>query len=362
MNSATFYPDQRHALPLTTIRRERLLPEDAIGELEAREGERVDLRDVVARGSVPSRYVFIEALAYFGFRNESQLDAVRLVEAGDLVEQDQVIAGKASGRGRRLLSPVTGVVSYIGEGRIIIQETPEPVEMQAGLIGQVISVRERRGVVIETTGAVLQGIWGNGRLVIGALMMEPDDGIENIYSDQIDMQFRSAVVVTRRPLKATTLRVIAEQGLTGVIAPSMDIGLIDAAKTMRAALLLTDGFRGARMNQFTHSFLENLAGKQATVDAALPDRFEARRPEIIVNLPPKAGQRPRPPDTDLPLQVGLSVRLTRGEHAGQVGNIAHLPKTPYLLENGLRLHCAQVQFATGESVFVPVANFEVFGQ
>src|ERR1700710_1351604 len=136
MNSATFYPEQRHALPLTPTRRERLLPEDAIGELEAREGERVDLRDVVARGSVPSRYVFVEALDYFGFKSEAQLDAIRLVEVGDMVEAQQVLAGKASGRGRKLLSPVTGIVSYIGEGRIIIQETPEPVEMQAGLIGQ----------------------------------------------------------------------------------------------------------------------------------------------------------------------------------------------------------------------------------
>ncbi len=362
MNSATFYPEQRHALPLTTIRRERLLPQDAIGELEAREGERVDLRDVIARGAVPSRYVFVEALDYFGFKNQAQLDAIRLVEVGDMVEERQVIAGKASGRGRKLLSPVTGVVSYVGEGRIIIQETPEPVELQAGLIGQVVSVRERRGVVIETTGAVLQGIWGNGRLVIGTLRVEPDDGIENIFSDQIDMQFRSAVVVTRKPIKAVTLRVISDQGFTGVIAPSMDISLIEAAKSMRAAILLTNGFRGTSMNQFTYSFLEKLAGKQATLDAALPDRFEARRPEVIVNLPPKASQRPRPPDTDLTLQTGLSVRLTRGEHAGQVGNIVHLPKTPYVLENGLRLQCAQVQLVTGESIFVPVANFEVFGQ
>jgi hypothetical protein len=359
MNFATYFPEQRHALALTTIRRERMLPQDAIGELEAREGERIDLRDVVARGSVPSRYVFIEALDFFGFRTPAQLDAVRLVEVGDMVDEGQIIAGKASGRGRKLLSPVTGVIAYVGEGRIIIQETPEPVELQAGLIGQVVSVR---GVIIETTGAVLQGIWGNGRLVIGTLRMEPEEGVENIFSDQIDMQFRSAIVVTRRPIKAVTLRVVSEQGFSGIIAPSMDVSLIDTATSMRAAILLTQGFSGTRMSQFTFSFLEALAGRQATLDATLPDRFEARRPEVIVNMPIKPGQRPRPPDVDLTLQTGLAVRLTHGERVGQVGTLVHLPKTPYLLENGLRLPCAQVQLVTGESVFVPVANIEVFGQ
>ena len=57
----TYYPDQRHALELTTIRRERLLPEEAIGTVEIEAGKRVNLRDVVARGTVPSRHVIVEA-------------------------------------------------------------------------------------------------------------------------------------------------------------------------------------------------------------------------------------------------------------------------------------------------------------
>ena len=43
------FPVQRHAIDVTLIQREYLLPEGAIGSVEVQTGMRVDLRDVVAR-------------------------------------------------------------------------------------------------------------------------------------------------------------------------------------------------------------------------------------------------------------------------------------------------------------------------
>ena len=50
-----YFPEQRHMMAWAAVRRERLLPENAIGVVEARKGQHVNLREVVARGSVPSR-------------------------------------------------------------------------------------------------------------------------------------------------------------------------------------------------------------------------------------------------------------------------------------------------------------------
>jgi hypothetical protein len=362
MNYATYFPEQRHLLTLTTIRRERLLPEDAIGAIEASAGERVDLRDVVARGTVPSRYMILEAAEFFRLRDPDRLDELLQVEVDEQVEAGQVLAGRLDRRGKRLLSPVDGVVAYIGRGRIIIQETPEDVEIEAGLIGQVIAVREPRGVMIETVGAVLQGVWGNGRMRIGALRPEPEEGLENIYTDQIDISYRGAIVVTRRPLRAFSLQIIEDQGLSGVIAPSMDAGLIDAVKGINAGVLLTEGFGNIRMSQFVYSFLESMTGKPATLDAVLPGQFDLRRPEVIVNVPTRGDVRPPPPNASLALNVGMNVRLTRGNYVGVVGQVTELPAAPQVIENGLRVPCARVQLVTGESMLVPLANIEVFGR
>src|SRR5690606_593970 len=98
------------------------------------------------------------------------------------------------------------------------------------------------------------------------------------------------------------------------------------------------------------------------LDGVRPDRLEARRPELVVNVPTRASERPPEPNANTAVRAGTTVRLTRGDSAGQVGQVIHLPKTPYSLENGLRLLCVQVQLAAGGTVFVPLANLEVIGQ
>lgn len=362
MSYGTYFPDQRHALALTTIRRERLLPQEARGQVEAREGERLDLRDVVARGPLPTRYHILEAQAFFGLKRPSDLDRLLLVQAGDDVEAGQPIAGKSKGRGRRLLSPVTGSVAYIGEGRMIVAEAPEMVELESGVSGMVIAVREQRGVVIETTGAVLQGVWGNGRISVGTLRLEPDGGLSQLVSADSYMDYRGAILVTRHPLTAVGLEVFHTFSLSGIVAPSLSPRLIPAVRELPNAVLLTEGFGAMRMASYNASFLESVNGRQATLDCMLPDRVEARRPELVVNMPTRGSERPPEPNSNAALRLGTTVRLTRGDFAGQVGQVVHLPKTPYSLENGLRLLCAQVQLAAGGTAFVPLANLEVIGQ
>lgn len=353
-----FYPDQRHMLELTTIRRERLLPEEAVGGVEVSEGTLVNLRDVVASGTIPSRYVIVEAAEFFALKQTSDLDELLQVEVGSTVDRGSPLAIR---KNKRLLSPVSGVVAYIGDGRIIVQETPQEIPLEAGLEGQVISTVQDRGVVIETSGALLQGVWGNNRRAIGVLRLEPEAGLETIEGDQLNVEYRGAIVVTRRPLRETGLLVMEDQGFTGIIAPSMNASLIARALQANGAVMLTEGFGDIRMSNAILNMLNSFAGRQATLDAFLPNRWEARRPEVIINAP-RGSARPVRPNPDLTLQVGTQVRLTRPPNAGQVGKVINLPKPPYLLDNGLRARCAQVELVTGERVMVPLVNLEVFGR
>jgi hypothetical protein len=254
------------------------------------------------------------------------------------------------------------VVSYIEQGRIILQETPELIDLEAGVNGQVVAVRSGRGAVIETVGALIQGVWGNGGTVIGALRMEPDDGIENIYSDQIDIQYRGSVIVTKKPLKATGLLVMENQQFGGIVAPGMDADLIEDALRASGAVFITEGFGATRFSPLVANLLNDLVGRQATVDALLPNRWQRQRPELVVNLPMRAGERPPGPNLGLMLRPGMTVRLTRAPYAGQIGQVSNLPKTPHLLDNGLRVPCAQVELVAGGTAFVPLANLEVLGR
>ncbi len=356
-----YYPDQRHLLEMTTIRRERVLPEDAAGRVEVREGVNVNLRDIVAKGVLPSRYIIIEAARDLRLRNPDDLADLMMFEVGDGVEEKAPLTTSKQ-RGKRLLSPVKGIIAYIGDGRIIIQETPETADIEAGVDGQVVAVQPGRGVVIETFGALVQGVWGNGRRVIGTLRVEPEDGVESIYGDQLDLQYRGAIIISKRPLRETGLLIMEDQGFSGLIVPSMEADLTERVLALRGAVLLTEGFGSLRMSASVFNLLNNFNGRQATLDAALPSRWESNRPEVIINPSSRMTTRPPRPNINQTLTSGTQVRLTRPPNAGNVGKIVHLPKTPHLLDNGLRVPCAWVELVTGEKVWVPLANLEVFGR
>ncbi|MBE2268762.1 MAG: hypothetical protein IAE80_11070 [Anaerolinea sp.] len=354
MTYEIFFPEHRHLLTSTVIRRERTLPEVG-GKVEVNPMTRITLNDVVARGTKPAPYVVIDGQRYFKLRRANDLKALMEVQPGDRIEQGQTLAIRP--RGKRLLSPISGSVIYVGEGRIILQETAEVVEVEAGLNGMVIEVEQGRGVTIEAYGGVLQGMWGNNRRVIGTLRMEPDEGMENIYRDAMDIELRGAIVVTKRPLRKLSFQVMGDQGFIGLIAPSMSVDLIEDAMRAPGAILLTEGFGDRRMSASYTAFLEDMKGRQGTLDAVLPAPLQPRLPEVVINVPLNPGERPPAPNLTHPLRRGDSVRLM----SGAVGRVIDLPKTPVVLDNGLRTMGAQVELATGEKVTVPLANIDYLG-
>lgn len=357
MTSEIYFPEQRHLLPLTLIRRERLLPPGVAGVLQVRENARVSLRDVVARGEAPAPYVLLNAAEFFGLKQDADLVPLMQVEIGDMVDKGQVIA--ARGR-RKLLSPMIGAVRRIEAGRIIMQQESQPIELEAGLNGTVVEVRPERGVVIETYGAVLQGVWGNNRRAIGPLRQEPKSGLEGILLDAIDIQYRGAIIYTKRPLRPAALQMIEDQGFAGVVAPSVEADMIPRAIESGIAILLTEGFGTHRMSNINAAFLDEMNNRQATIDALMPVPLDSRRPEVLINVP-LGDNRPPAPNDNLVLQPGLPVRVTRGGIPAVSGTVVDLPKVPILLENGLQVRCAQVELSTGEKIMVPLANLEVTG-
>lgn len=358
MTSEIYFPEQRHMLPLTLVRRERLLPEDTEAQVDAAVGSRVGMRDVIARGFAPAPYALIDAMRFFKLKKPEDLKPLLEVSVGDIVSATQTLA--ARGR-RRLASPMVGRVAAVDSGRIVLQAAAETVELDAGLNGQIVEVRKGRGVVIETFGAVLQGVWGNNRRAVGTLRMDPSNGIENVDPDAIDIQFRGSIIVTRRSITSSLLKALVELNLAGLIAPSMETSMIKEAISARGGILLTDGFGAQRMNTPTYQFFDEMDGRQATVDAVLPGPLELRRPEVIVNVPLHPQERPSAPLTNVSLQQGMQVRVIHGG-AVTFGEAIGLPKAPVLLDNGLRVQCAQVELVTGERLMVPLANIEVPGR
>ncbi|MEO1287385.1 MAG: hypothetical protein AAFV93_06425 [Chloroflexota bacterium] len=351
-----YYPEQRPISEMIRIQRRTLLPEYAIGTVEAELGSIVDVRDTVARGLVPARHVIIDATHELGVRAD-EVEDLLLVNTRRIVSANTAIAGKDAERGRRVLAPFQGLIVTVDNGRIIFQASPQMIDLKAGVRGQVVQVIEGRGVAIEATGGVIQGVWGNDKTVIAPLNFEPLSGLDEMEEDDIGTSYRGTIVITKSQLNQRKIRIAEAQQMAGILAPSMDASLEKIALNSRIAIMIATGFGDNRFTRDAMQILEAYEGYSGVLDAAYPTRFDNRRAELMINQFTR-DEVPSAPLT--PLRVGMMVRITRLPWAGRVGEIVEVPREHITLENGLRVHGVWIEIGV-DRIAVPLANIEVAG-
>jgi len=355
-----YYPRQRIEAELVRLKVRTLLPENSIGSIRVQQGDVVSVRDTLARGLVPARHYIIDAMRELRLRRPEELNDLMLVSLNTPIPKNTVIAGQDAERGRRILCPVDGLVVHVSNGRIIVQAMPEVIDLQSGVRGQVTQVHPGRGVTVAATGGVVQGIWGNGRNVVAPVNLEPNEGLANIEVEELSTAYRGEIMVTETSLTEKGLAVAEANAFAGIIAPSMDASLFEAALNARFAIMLTIGFGKARLSQQTMNIFEYFAGREGMLNAALPKRFDSRRPELVLHQLVTKDQT-IPEQKPMPLQVGMEVRITREPYLGRKAPVVELPNLPVMLENGMRVMVARVEINLGEIVDVPLANIELAG-
>jgi hypothetical protein len=233
------------------------------------------------------------------------------------------------------------------------------VQLRAGLPGMVTQVIPDRGVIIQTSGALIQGVWGNGRIEMGMminLMEQPDSVLE---TNRLDVSLRGSVILGGICLDAETLQAAAELPVRGLILSSLSPALIPIAMQMRFPIVVTEGFSGLPMNTSAYRLLSTNAKREATVNAEAFDRYSGARPEVIIPLP--FTQEPAMPEDVTTFAAGQQVRLRAAPHRGAIASLVTLRPGLSTLPSGLRAPCANVRLESGEVVLIPLANMEVVG-
>ncbi len=361
-----YYPEHTFILGLTTIRRERRLPPGAVnGEIMVKDHHRVEApTEVLIRGAASGAYIILDVRKPLGLRPGDEINPEMFqVQPGNVVTKGQPLAVRGQGRqAKTLKAPTDAVVARIEDGRLILQADPEWVEVTAMCPGEITSLRPPNEVLLETTGALIQCAWGNGKRVYTLFRPEPDEGIEAMKGNPLMAQYRSTAILTARPIQSSAVFSAAlEQEVTAIIAPSLRSSLREAALRQTIPVILTEGFGDQRMSETVYNLLQANQGRPALIDATEPERWSAHRPEIIIPLP-TGGTRAKAPDTEQPLAEGTLVRITRAPYAGLSGTIQRISAAPRTIENGLRVPGADVQLSSGKTVFIPLANLEMLGR
>lgn len=343
-----------HILPLTTIRRERLLP--APGRLLIRKGQKVAAADPVAELDLQPEHMLLDIARGLGLPPE-KADRQLQYAVGEPVSEGSVIAGPVGFSKRVVRAPKAGRILAAGEGQVLLQVESPPFELKAGLPGSVVELLGERGVVVETTGALVQGVWGNGRVdsgLLNVLLTAPD---EALTSDRLDVSQRGAVVLAGHCSDAQALKTAAELPVRGLILASLDPGLARLAARMEFPLILLEGFGNRPMNTLAYRLLTTNERREAAVNAEAWDPYRGARPEVVIPLPASA-ELPIAGDV-VSFNPGQTVRVLRAPYSGMTGSLAALRDEPARLPNGLTAPAAEVRLENGELALVPLANLEV---
>jgi hypothetical protein len=345
-----------HILPLTTIIRKRLLPVD--GRVIAKLGQRVNPTDTVAEAVIGRKHLIVDVAKLLHVSSRSAAGLIK-VKKGQKIGKGEVVAESKGLFGREATSPEEGRVVAMGSGKLVLETGGSSFELVAGIPGVISEIIGERGVVIRSTGSVVQGLWGNGRLESGVMISVMDRPDEAFDANRLDVSIRGSIILGGCAEDPSVIKNAIELPVRGLILASMSPALLPLAMQAAFPIILTDGFGRRPMNSTTYKLLSTNIKRDVALNAEIYDRLNGTRPEVFIPLP--VSQEPpelREVETFAP---GQTVRVVNLIASSQVGTLVQILAHLATLPSGLKAKAAEIRLETGEEIIVPLTNLEVLG-
>lgn len=359
----------------TKVLRLRELP--LAGRALVKTGDRVEAETEVLHADLPGEIDILRLAERLSVEAPRAISGLK-VKLGEEIQTGQLLAELSSFFGwfkSSVKSPIAGVVEFITESNahLGIRRAATPLSVKAYLAGVVREVQETKSVLIESTAALLQGIFGVGGERFGRvelLKVPPTSFLDEHTVRNLNQDLHSKVVVGGSGLSAGALKAFAERNIAALITGAIetpvlsefigyDLGVsITGDEAVPFSLIITEGFGRLPISSQILDLLNPLEGHLASVNGATQVRAGALRPEVIVPLGTE-DQAEAVQTERRTLEVGRRVRLIRVPHFGKYGEVIALPLEPKAVESGAVVRVAKIKLQSGEEVTVPRANLEI---
>ena len=359
----------------TIVRSERRLP--LMGDVLVEVGNQVSAEDIVAQTDLPGNVQMIHAANLMG-TSPSSVGRFMLKKVGDPVEQEEIIAQSNGLFGlfkSEVKSPISGTIENISDvtGQIVIREPSTPVQTWGYIDGQVIEVMENEGVVIETWGTLIQGIFGIGGETVGQLQTIVSSPNQPLTPELIQTDHEGQILVGGSTVDRQTVEFAIDKGVKGIVCGGIDdrelyqllgyeLGVaITGAENIGLTLMITEGFGQISMARQTFDLLLHRQGMKASLNGTTQIRAGVQRPEIVIPLEKDSNSSLDKDRVIIPstLDVGTQVRLIRSPYFGQLGEVTKLLVEPQSLETEAHVRVLEVQLHNQERIVLPRANVEI---
>jgi hypothetical protein len=342
-----------HILPLTGLRRARTLP--GVGQVLVRTGQKVNAVDVIAEQPSKKEHLLLNVTDALNIDRSEFSKSLISRSVGDVLQEGDIIAELGGLFKRVLRAPAAGEILLIAGSMILYEVDLPPIQLQAGYTGQVAEIIPDRGAFIEGSGALVQGVWGNGKIDLSLLNVVANSLEDDFSPQRLDVTMRGSVVLGGHCSNLEALKNASELPLRGLILGSMTADLIPEASKLSFPVVLLEGFGKIPINKTAYDILLTNNKREVCLNAAPWDHFSGGRPEVFIPLP-ATGELP--PETD-EFRTGQKVRILSTPYSGHVGILEDLQPEQVLLPNGLRSRAGLVRLKSQEKVVIPLVNMEV---
>jgi len=342
-----------HISPLTGIRRVRKLP--GIGRVLVRAGQNVNAVDVIAEQASKNKHLLLNVIDALGIERSEYSKSMITRRVGEQLQEGDVIAESGKLLKRVLRAPAAGEILLIASSMILYEVDAPPVELRAGYSGVVAEIIPDRGAYIEASGALVQGVWGNGKIDLSLLTILALDPGDELTTQKLDVSMRGSVILGGQCSSAEALKSANQLPLRGLVLGSMTADLVPVAMGLDFPVILLEGFGKIPINKAAYDVLVTNNKRDVCLNATPWDHYRGERPEVFIPLP-ATGELP--PETD-EFRAGQKVRILSTPYVGQVGTLENLQPELVLLSNGLRAQAGLVKLHSQEKVIVPLTNLDV---
>ncbi|MBA7483042.1 hypothetical protein ES707_18552 [subsurface metagenome] len=345
------------------------------GEVLVKMGDEIRPDTIVAETLLPGDPVIVPAMMKLGITPEG-LPSCMLVNVGDHVNEGEILARYSMFFGlinRELPSPISGTVEVVSEltGQLIMRGKDIPVRVDAYIPGKVIEVVPEEGVVVETTGAFIQGIFGIGGERQGKLRVAVEGPGSPLTSELFSSEDKGKVIIGGGLLTLDALRKAVDLGVSGIIVGGIDSGdlmefmgagigvAITGEEEYGITLIITEGFGDMAMHNKTFSIFKKYDGSDVSINGSTQIRAGVIRPEVVIPHSESIEEA----DDDTAISAGMvpgtPIRIIRNPYFGAIGEVLSLPVELQVVETGSKVRVLEALLEDGRTVIVPRANVEI---
>ncbi len=358
-----------------TIRRRRILP--LAGRVLVAAGDVVTARQVVAQTRLPGKVYPVNVANQLGIAPDEVAQFV-VKRVGDAIERDEVLAENKplfKWLKTEVTAPIRGTVDSMSPltGQVLVREPPLVLDLLAYVDGRIADVHGDEGVTVETSCALVQGIFGVGGETWGPLAMAVSRPDEPLAPDQLTPDMKGAVVVGGAFVSYAAMCRARDVGIHALVVGGVhdqdvrallgyDLGVaITGTERIGLTLVLTEGFGSIPMADRTFALFRDHVGQVASVSGATQIRAGVIRPEVLIPHAPDAVDRARAVQRGERhgLRIGDQIRIIRDPWFGKIGEVAELPSDARPIETESLARVLVVAFRDGTRAVVPRTNVEV---